>query len=483
MNILFATSETVPLVKTGGLADVSGALPEALARLGHDVRVLLPGYGSVLAWLGNRGEPVAELQLPPFPDARLLATTLPNGVPLLVLQCATLFGRDGSPYQQRNHEDWPDNHLRFGLLSRVAAELARESSPLHWRPDILHCNDWQTGLAPVYLNTLGGTHARTLLTIHNLAYQGIFEPGTLPRVGLPWDLFRVDAVEYYGNISYLKAGIQFADRITTVSPTYAREIQHEPLGFGMQGLLAWRAQVLTGILNGIDTAVWNPATDPLIPARYGPDSLPKKEASRRALRDRLGLAHHPDVPVAGIVSRFTHQKGLDLVVACAERLLDEPVQLAVLGSGDPMLEHSFRELATRFPGRAGVQVGFDEALSHLVEAGADFFLMPSRFEPSGLNQMYSQRYGTPVVAHATGGLLDSITDLTATTGRDGTATGFLFVEETPEALVEAVGRAAAAFRNRRLWRRLQRAGMARDFSWDIAAQRYVALYGAMASPA
>ncbi|MBI1398057.1 MAG: glycogen synthase GlgA [Betaproteobacteria bacterium] len=480
MKILFATSETVPLIKTGGLADVSGALPDALTRLGHDVRVLLPGYGTVLAWLGDRTEVLAELHLPPFADARLLGATLPNGVPLLVLQCPTLFGRDGGPYQQHNHEDWPDNNLRFGLLSRVAALLAHESSPLAWQPDILHCNDWQTGLAPVYHAVQGGAHAPNLLTIHNLAFQGIFEPATLPRVGLPWDLYRVDAVEYYGNVSYLKGGIQFADRITTVSPTYAQEIQHEPLGFGLQGLLAWRAKDLSGILNGIDTGIWDPASDPLIPARYSASNLRRKELDRAALREALGLEALPEVPVAGIVSRFTHQKGLDLVTACAEELLRIPVQLAILGSGDPMLEHAFRDLAARHPGRVGLRTGFDEPFSHLVEAGADFFLMPSRFEPSGLNQMYSQRYGTPVVAHATGGLIDSITDLDAGTLRAGTATGFLFREETPEALLGTVRRVADTFRNRRAWRRIQRAGMARDFSWDAAAEHYVELYRSMA---
>lgn len=478
--VLFATSEAVPLLKTGGLADVSGALPRALRALGLDIRVLLPGYRQVLQALPQM--PVlAHLELPPFPAVRLLAGELPGPVPLLVLDCPPCFDRDGGPYQQGNRDDWPDNAVRFALLSRVAALLAGEETPLPWRPAVLHCNDWQTGLGPVYAAVAGGRRAATLLTIHNLAYQGIFPASTLPALDLPWDLFRVDGIEYYGNLSFLKGGIQFADRISTVSPTYAREIRHEPLGFGMQGLLSWRARDLTGILNGIDTDQWNPQGDPLIPARYGPKSLWRKARNKAALRARFGLEDHADVPVAGVVSRFAHQKGLDMLLACAPHALELPLQLAILGSGDPALEHGFRTLAEHYPGRVGVQVGFDETLSHLVEAGADLFVMPSRFEPCGLNQMYSQRYGTPVVARATGGLVDSIADPDRA-GPDGAATGFLFDADTPEALLTTLARAAAAYRHPTRWRAMQRAGMARDFSWAAAAERYGALYASMAGP-
>jgi len=476
--VLFATSEAVPLLKTGGLADVSGALPQALRAAGQDVRVLLPGYRDVLQALPEM--PVlAHVALPPFPPARLLAGELPGAVPLLVLDCPPYFDRAGGPYQQPNRDDWPDNAVRFGLLSRVAALLAGEHSPLPWRPDVLHCNDWQTGLGPVYAAVAGGRRAASLVTIHNLAYQGIFPADTLPALGLPWDLYRVDGIEYYGNVSFLKGGIQFADRISTVSPTYAREIQREPLGFGMQGLLSWRSPDLTGILNGIDTDQWNPQTDPLLPARYGPKSLWRKAGNKAALRARFGLETRADVPVAGVVSRFVHQKGLDMLLAGSEHALALPLQLAILGSGDPELERGFRTLAERYPGQVGVQVGFDEALSHLVEAGADLFVMPSRFEPCGLNQMYSQRYGTPVVARATGGLVDSIADPDRA-GPDDAPTGFLFDADTPEALLDALARAAAAFREPRRWRTMQLAGMARDFSWAAAAQRYCALYASMA---
>jgi starch synthase len=452
MKVLFATSEAVPLIKTGGLADVSGALPEALRKQGIDVQVLLPGYGPVLGWIDGRSQ---------------------------VVDCPELYARGGGPYQQVGGDDWPDNDIRFGLLSRIAAVLAHESSPIPWRPDVLHCNDWQTGLAPAHLAFMPGPRARTLMTIHNLAYQGIFPPTSVPRVGLPWDAFKVDGVEYYGNLSFLKAGLFYADRLSTVSPTYAREIQSEPLGFGLQGLLAWRAKDLTGIVNGIDTEAWNPATDESIPRRYKSATLGRKIDDKRALQERMGLEPSASTPVLGVISRFTYQKGLDLVLAAAERVLKLPVQLAVLGSGDTVLENGFRELARRHVGAIAVQVGFDEALSHLIEAGADVFLMPSRYEPCGLNQMYSQRYGTPVIARATGGLMDTVVDCDPQTRAAGTATGFLFTDPSPDALYAAVERAVAAYHDRRLWRQLQRQGMDRDYSWDASARGYAALYGAL----
>lgn len=480
MQVLFATSEAAPLVKTGGLADVSGALPAALRREGVDVRILLPGYPSVLRHLGGQPTVLAEFDVPMLGRVALLEGAMPDGVPLYVIARDDLYARDGGPYQRADGADWPDNDRRFALLSRVAAMLSQETSPIAWRPDVLHCNDWQTGLAPLFLGLGGGWHARTLFTIHNLAYQGIFPAESLPKTGLPWDVFRMEGVEFFGNISFLKGGLQTADRITTVSPNYAREIQHEPLGFGMQGLLSWRAKDLTGILNGIDLDAWNPGTDPLIPRRYGVDSLLRKDANRSALRTLMGLEDIKGIPVAGLVTRFAHQKGLDLLLACIEEALALPMQFAILGSGDPTLEHAYRDLAARHPGRIGVRIGFDEGLSHLVEAGADLFVMPSRFEPCGLNQMYSQRYGTPVVAHATGGLADSIVDATPETVSAGEGTGFLFREPTPPALLAALGRAASAFADRRAWRRIQRAGMGRDFSWDAAARRYAALYRSVA---
>jgi starch synthase len=480
LRILYATPECAPLVKTGGLGDVSAAFPAALKALGLDLRILLPGYGPVLDQLTEHLEVARLAPTANFPATRLLEGLTPSGVPLFVLQCPELYERAGGPYQDAAGRDWADNALRFGLLSHVAALLGCAGSPLGWQPDVVHCNDWQTGLAPAYLRYVSGARAATLQTVHNLAYQGIFEPQFVAALGLPPGSFKPDGVEYYGQLSFLKSGLQFADAITAVSPTYALEIQSEPLGFGLQGLLAARRDSLFGILNGIDTALWNPATDPFIAARYNADTLEAKSANKSALQRQLGLAPSNDVPLFAVISRFTHQKGLDWLVAIAPELLALPAQLAVLGSGDLELEHSFRILAQSHPGQVSTTVGFDEALAHLIEAGADAFLMPSRFEPCGMNQMYSQRYGTPTIVRATGGLADTVVDCTPATLADGSASGFVFQEPSAQALLAALERAALAWRDRATWRTLQRNGMARDFGWEASARSYAAIYAQLA---
>jgi starch synthase len=478
-RILFATPECAPWVKTGGLADVSAALPAALEALGHDVRVLLPGYPAVLQAAAHR-RPVATIPAhAELPAAALLEAPLPSGVPALVVDCAALYDRPGGPYQDADARDWPDNPLRFGLLSHAAALLAGGSSPLDWRPQVLQCNDWQTGLAPAHLHFAGGARAATVMSVHNLAFQGLFPAGEASRVGLPAAAYAVDGAEFFGRLSFLKAGLAYADAITTVSPTYAREIQSEPLGFGLQGLLAARAERLYGITNGIDVAEWDPATDRRIAQRYDQDRLTAKGFNKEALQERLGLPVAKDVPLLGMVARLTEQKGVDLVIEIARELVAQPAQLVVLGRGDPALEASLVALAAANPRAVAARIGFDEPLAHLIEAGADIFLMPSRFEPCGLNQLYSQRYGTPPVAHATGGLIDTIVDCTDATLAEGTATGFLFDEATPTALLEAVERALAVYRDAKLWRRLQRAGMARDFGWEAAARRYAEVYAGL----
>lgn len=479
LRILFATPECAPWIKTGGLGDVSAGLPEALAARGLEVRVLLPAYRSVLAAPGHRREIARLPAAAAFPAARLLEAPLPSGVPAWLVDCPALYDRDGGPYQDpATGSDWPDNALRFGLLSRVAAMLAG-ASPLAWRPHVLHCNDWQTGLAPAYLHFAGGPRAATLICIHNLAFQGLFPAATVAAVGLPAASFAVEGVEFHGRTSFLKAGLVYADAIATVSPTYAREIQRAPLGFGFEGLLAARGDRLRGILNGIDVRTWNPLTDRLIPRRYDSAGLDAKLENKRALQARMGLAPAADVPLFGFVGRLTEQKGIDLIAAVAPRLAAGPAQLAVLGTGERELEASMRALARAHPGAVAVAIGFDEPLAHLIEAGADSFLMPSRFEPSGLNQMYSQRYGTPPIAHATGGLCDSIVDCTPATLADGAATGFLFRAPSADALRGAIERALAAYRDPPTWRALQRHGMARDFSWDAAAGEYVHLYASL----
>ncbi|HEX4985214.1 MAG TPA: glycogen synthase GlgA [Burkholderiales bacterium] len=479
LKVLFATSEITPLIKTGGLADVSAALPVALAALGADMRVLVPGYPQVMESLKTRSRVAALPGLPGIAPAHLVASKLPSGLPLLVIECP-IFERAGGPYQDANARDWQDNDLRFGLLSYVGALLAMPGSPLQaWRPDIVHCNDWQTGLAPVYLNYVQGRRARTVMTIHNLAYQGIFPPQAATRLGLPPQAFAIDGVEYYGNMSFLKGGLQFADRITTVSPSYAEEIQREPLGMGLQGLLARRKAELTGILNGIDTDAWDPESDPYIERYYNASRLAAKQDNKRALQARMGLRDAPRTPLVGAVGRLTDQKGLDVLADVAADLVALPAQLAVLGSGDPALQRRFQELARSHPGRIAVQIGFDEGLSHQIEAGADLFAMPSRFEPCGLNQMYSQRYGTPPIVHATGGLRDSVVDHVPG-AKGGGATGFVFSPLDAGALLETCRRAVAAYHDEAAWRQLQKNGMKRDFSWTASAQHYLALYRQLA---
>jgi len=452
-------------VKTGGLGDVSAALPAALAEQGLDVRVLLPGYPPVLD-----GAPGAREigRLTALGRAvRLLESKLPNGVPLIIADAPTLFARTGGPYQDASGDDWNDNALRFGVLAKVAAILGTDSSPLEWRPDVVHCNDWPTALAPLYLRFARGRRAASLLTIHNLAFQGIFSFDQVKSLELPAESVGLQGAEYYGKVSFLKGGIVYSGAVNTVSPTYAREIQTHDLGFGMDGVLRGRSKDLFGVLNGIDTKTWDPRTDALIPAHYGPDTLDAKLTNKRALKQRLGLEGPHEVPLAAIVSRLTHQKGIDIIAEAVPQLAKIPVQIAVVGAGDRELVETLRAAQAESATQMGVYIGFDEQAAHLVEAGADMFLMPSRFEPCGMNQMYSQRYGTPPVANATGGLVDTISDA---------ETGYLMRELSATGLVEAVQRALVAFRDQPSWRRVQRAGMARDFGWASAARAYGEIY-------
>ncbi|HKB82993.1 MAG TPA: glycogen synthase GlgA [Burkholderiales bacterium] len=479
LKVLFATSEVAPLIKTGGLADVSAALPVALSALGVDVRVLVPGYPQVMDALKTRSRAAMLPGLPGVPPATLIASKLPSGLPLLVVECP-IYERSGGPYQDGTATDWQDNDLRFGLLSYVGALLSTPGSPFGaWKPDIVHCNDWQTALTPVYLNYVQGPRARTVMTIHNLAFQGIFPAQAANRLGLPPQAFTIDGVEYYGNLSFLKGGLQFADRITTVSPSYAEEIQSEPLGMGLQGLLAQRKAALTGILNGIDIDAWDPESDPYIERYYNASRLAAKQDNKRALQLRMGLQEVPDMPLFGAVSRMTDQKGLDVLAAIADELVQLPAQLVVLGSGDPVLQRRFQALAQRHAGSIAVQIGFDEGLSHQIEAGADLFAMPSRFEPCGLNQMYSQRYGTPPLVHGTGGLRDSVVDCSPATLKNHAAAGFVFAPLDPATLLETCRRAVTAYGDQRIWRQLQKNGMSRDFSWEARAKQYLDLYHAL----
>ena len=487
LKVLFAASELAPWTKTGGLAEVAAALPAALHDRGVDVRVLLPAYPAVREAL--HGAPTnVDIDDPggAYPPARLLAGRTTEGVPLLAVDCPALYGRDGDPYRDADGNDWPDNHLRFGLLSRIAALIALGLPALQWTPDILHCNDWHTGLALAYLHfaaaakTLPGRKVRSLFTIHNIAYQGIFPPGVLASLALPTQAFTPDGIEYYGNLSFMKAGIRYADRINTVSPTHAAEIRGEELGFGLGGLLRHRAGALSGILNGFDGRHWNPAGDAHLAQRYDIATLELKVANKHALQQRLGLPVTEAVPLLGVISRFTYQKGLDLLLPIAKEVMDLPAQLVVLGSGDKTLEQQFAALAGADGDRCAVFIGYNEPLAHLIEAGADAFLMPSRYEPCGLNQLYSLRYGTPPVARATGGISDTVVDCTPATLADGSGNGFLFAEATPADLLTAIRRAIECWRDRRQWRQLQHNGMRLDFSWQAGSRQYLNLYRVLA---
>jgi starch synthase len=480
-KVLFATSEVHPLIKTGGLADVSGALPTALHALGVDIKILIPGYRQVVDKC-QHATPFAQLPNPFAPgEVQILEARLPDtNVSVLIVAYDAFFNRKGGPYQTASGGDWPDNALRFGLLSYVAAWLGSDRNTSAWQPDIVHCNDWQTGLAPAYLRFWPGRKPPSIMTIHNLAYQGVFGAEMVTALHLPPASFKIQGLEYYGNLSFLKAGAFYSDRITTVSPTYAREIQQETLGFGMHGLLHERRAILSGIINGIDTQEWDPQHDPYLAKCYSAKRLDYKAQNKAALQQALGLDLEPHAPLVAIVSRITYQKGSDVTMGVMHDLARDGVQFTLLGTGDKVMELAFVELGYAHPGRISINIGYDENLSHRIEAGADMFLMPSRYEPCGLNQMYSQRYGTPPIAHATGGLSDTIVDATAENLAAGLATGFLFSAMNRSACADTLRRAIALYRDPKAWRRLQIAALGRDFSWEKSAQEYLTLYRSLA---
>jgi starch synthase len=473
LSILMVASEAVPFSKTGGLADVAGSLSSALAGLGHRVTLVVPRYRGV----ATRG---AMVEFPVVLSGRALEAgffeqRLARGVRAVLVECPELYDRDTL---YGGDEGYPDNARRFGFLARFALEFAaREGHAI----SLVHAHDWHAGLAPVYLSIAGArspalSRAASVFTIHNMAYQGRFPATWLPALGLGPDLLTPDGLEYWGSISFLKGGIHFADRITTVSPTYAREIQTPEYGFGFEGILARRASALTGVLNGIDADAWDPSRDPSLPETYDAQHLGKKRVSKIAILREFGLPAEGgalDRPLVGMISRLVDQKGMDLMAAAAGRLLRLDASFIVLGEGEVRYQDFWRALAARHPDRVAARIGFDESLAHLIEAGADIFLMPSRFEPCGLSQMYSQRYGTIPVVRATGGLEDTVTDYNPVTGE---GTGFTFRDYTPAALLGALDRALKTFRVPGTWRAIQQAGMRQDFSWTQSAREYVKVY-------
>lgn len=477
MRVHFVSSEVFPLIKTGGLADVSGALPLALTAQGTEVQVIMPAYRGVFAQCAA-AEKLGSLQ--PLHDLRcdIYRTQLPgSAVSLLLVDCPILYDRDGGPYQHPEFGEWGDNPLRFGVLAKVAAMLACPNALQDWRPDIVHCNDWQTGLVPYYLKQLG-SRARSVFSVHNMAFQGNVHPDWRYRLMLNPQDFRPQGYEFYNQLSFMKAGLFYADQLSTVSPTYAREIQTEAFGFGFQGLLQQRAADLTGILNGIDTEIWDPSQDSHLPAHYSVDALAGKQVVKRALQTEVGLPVSAESPLLGIVSRLTYQKGLDLVLDIAEPLLASGAQLVVLGSGDAQMEQQFLALAAAHPTQVAVTIGYREPLSHRIMAGADLFLMPSRFEPCGLNQMYGLRYGTPPIVANTGGLADSVSagQATAAEALAADRTGFVLTEHSSQALLAACREALALHAHSGHWTQLQRQAMRQDVSWKHSAAQYRALY-------
>ena len=472
MRVLHVASEAAGLVKTGGLADVVTGLAKAQNETGDDVRVLMPAYRGVAALAdATLRHPLGDL-LGTGP-ANLLAGHLPGSdVAVWLLDAPGLFDRDGGPYLDPDGRPHPDNPIRFGLLGRVAALLSTAGPVLGWAPEVVHAHDWQAALAPATLHWWGGRRPGTVTTIHNLRFQGRFSPEVVPRVGLPWAAHATEGGEAYGSFSFLKAGLYWADRITTVSPTYATEIQTETGGEGLHGLLHVRADRLHGVLNGIDEQVWDPTTDPALAATYGPETLRRRAANKRALQERYGLAVDPNAPLLGVVSRLSDQKGIDLLLQALPRLLQTSLQLVLLGSGDPGLEAELRALARRHPKQVGVFLGYDESRSHQVFGGVDLFTVPSRFEPCGLTQMYAMRYGALPVVRYTGGLADTVRDVSVG------GCGFTFDAIEADALAEALTRALHVWTDRDRWAQLQRQAMALSFGWTTAAERYREVYSA-----
>jgi starch synthase len=474
MRISFAASECVPFSKTGGLADVVGALPRALASLGHEVSVFLPRYKQTK--LAQTRVLIPSVTIP-FDDQYRFCSVLDGGsqggVQFYFIDYPAFFDRDA--LYGTSSGDYPDNAERFALFSRAVIEACK----ILGVPDVFHCHDWQSALVPVLLRSIYANdpvlrNVSTVFTIHNMGYQGLFPADTLPLLNLPWDLFTMDKVEFFGKVNFLKGALAFSDYITTVSKKYSYEIQTPEYGFGLDGVLRERASTVTGILNGVDYNEWSPEKDKFIASNYSPDDLTGKQACRRDLLKQFAVENaDPKLPVIGIVSRFAAQKGFDLIAQVADRLARENMIVVALGAGDKEYEELFRRLQQQFPQKFAVKVAYDNAIAHKIEAGADMFLMPSKYEPCGLNQIYSLKYGTVPIVRATGGLDDTIEPFESRTGK---GTGFKFSEYSGEALLQTIRAALVAFEDKAGWQKLMRNGMSKDFSWNASAREYVRIF-------
>lgn len=478
MKILYAVSEALPLTRYGDLADVAGSLPKALLDCGLDVRVVMPAYRGTKERF-TKLDTRAKLSIPGIsaPITLAVGQLKDEGPPFILVDAPSAFDRDGGLYADKNGQEYPDNAQRFAVFARVVVALGLGHGADGWRPDLVHCNDWQTGLVPALLAREWNRPA-TLFTIHDLADQGVFDRTTFDKLDLAEDLWAVDRLEFRGNCSYLKGGIAFADALTTISPTHADEICVPGFGYGLEGLLSRRNERLFGVLNGIDSALWDPANDPHVPSKYDVENLNQKAANKTALQRAFGLPENTETMLFGYMGSLAEQKGIDLIIELLPWLLDEhPVQLLVLGSGNPDLEGALQDAAKLYPDRLGVFIGYDEPLSHLIKAGSDCCLMPSRYEPCGLNQMCCSRYGTVPIVRRTGGLADTVTDATTDALFNSTATGFVFEDAHVAGLKGAIER-VLTFRHRPAiwWEKMQRAGMLLDFSWTQSASRYAELY-------
>ncbi len=481
MQVLSVASEFFPLIKTGGLADVAGALPAALAAEQVQMRTLLPGYPQVMAGL-KKTEPLAPADDLFGGSAVLLAAKTPDGAELIVIDAPHLYDRPGNPYLGPDGKDWPDNHFRFAALSWIASRIGLGLID-GYQPDVIHGHDWQAGLVPLYLRSGASPHLQsgmsppaTVVTIHNLAFQGVFPATLLSALKLPTSSFKVDGLEYYGKISFLKAGLRYADHLTTVSPSYAREICTPEAGMGLDGVLRERRNTLTGITNGIDDDIWNPADDANIKKPYSNRSLSGKATNKTALQTRFNLVTDVTAPLFCVVSRLTAQKGFDILLEALPTIIANGGQLAMLGSGEAALEAAFTEAAKRNLGRIGVVIGYDEPLSHQLQAGADAILVPSRFEPCGLTQLYGLRYGTLPIVTRVGGLADTVIDANQAALLDGVATGFQFAPDSVTDLCMTLERVFDLYADQRRWQRVQRRAMGRKVDWSVPAKAYADLY-------
>ncbi len=483
LRVLFVVSEAHPLIKTGGLGDVAGSLPQALAKLGCDVRILLPAYPSCVQRAGAL-KPVASLSIPGSLDrVTLLAGRLPGTrVRIWLVDYPPAFDRAGNPYLDPDGQPWDDNAERYALLARVAAALAQKRTTLSWQPEVVHCHDWQTGLVPALLAQEVRRPA-SVFTIHNLAYQGLFPHATFVDLGLPASLWAFDALEFHGQLSFIKGGLVYADKLTTVSPSYAGEIQTPAFGCGLDGLLRHRSADLSGILNGIDERTWNPSKDPHLTARYSARRLSAKAGNKQAVQRAFGLPVDPDIPLVGMVGRLVEQKGIDQVMLALPALMQRQLQVVALGSGEARYEQALQTFAARHADKIRVHIGYDETLAHQIEGGADMFLMPSRFEPCGLNQLYSLRYGTVPIVRRVGGLADTVVDAGAENLAQGSATGISFDGDDAADLLSAMDRALALYQTKTVWTQLVQTGMAQNFSWDASARHYLDLYSGIAQRA